>query len=146
MGERKAIVVLYKGANILSLPYKDKEEIKYFDFKPGNNKTTSDVWEAVQASNKKRMSHYSKYLKVIVPEVEKTVSDVDEVEEVINPSDYNVDEAVELIQGCMELTELEEMRAHEENGKDRVSVMSAIEAQKEEVTAFLKKIEDEKEG
>ena len=139
-----SIIVSYKGANILTLPYKDNSVIKQFDFTPGNNKMSSGTWEKINISNKKRMSHYNKYLKLIIPEVEKTTSNKED--EVINPSDYNADKAIELIQGCMDLSELINMRSYEENSKDRITVISAIDAQEEEIKAFLKKVEDEKKG
>lgn len=146
----ESIIIVYTAANILSLPYKENKKNFHFDFKPGNNKISSKVWDAVQASNKKNMSHYSKYLKVVKPEVPKETKpsgdNTPPEDEVINPSDYNADEAIELIEGCMELEELKEMRNLEESGKDRTTVLAAIDKQVEEVEAFLKKIEDEKKG
>ena len=135
------MIVIYKGANILSLPYTDPQGsgTQYIDLKPGNNEVSGDVWAAIKKYNEKRMKHY----RTMLVEVAGKAGGVDEV---IDVSAMSADKAIEVVKGMTTIDCLETAWKQEQAKKTgpRVTVSKAIDDQMNEVQAFLDKIEEEK--
>lgn len=135
------IVVIYGKANTLSLPYATGEgkqrSVKYCKLVPGRNEILKSIWDSINSElGEERMANYARHLKPLDVEVAEDGS--------INFDDIkNVGDMCDLIEETMTLDKLAEIETYENNrDKPRVTVLRAIEDQKAEIEAFIKKVED----
>ena len=138
------MVVVYKGANILSLPYTDptKGEADYVHLTPGNNEVPAEIWDAVKKypGADKRMKHYRTMLKEVkIPEASND-------DDPIDITAMNAEDAIEVVNGMTTIADLEAAFKAEQGKKpkSRITVCDAIEDQMNKVQSTLDKIEEEK--
>lgn len=134
------MIIIYDKANTLNLSYADKNgAIQYKMFVPGRNEVDSEIWKAIVEANKKRFEHYGKFLG---PLNEEAAGD-----DGIDYAALGVKELSELIENTMDIGQLGEIEAAEKSREkgERKSVLKDIEKQIDAISAFDKKIEDEKE-
>ncbi len=133
------MIIIYDKANTLNLPYEAKNgTIKYRMFVPGRNEVDSEIWDAVKKYNEKNFAHYGRFLG---PLNEKAAGDGP-----INYVALNVKELSELIENTMDIGQLGDIEAAEKGREkgERKSVLKEIEKQIDALSAFDKKIKDEK--
>lgn len=133
------MIIIYDKANTLTLPYSnEKGNVKYVKFVPGRNDVDSEIWNAILKCNKKRFEHYGKFLRAL-----------DEEAAGDNGIDYaalSVKDLSELIENTYDINKLGDIEAAEKSREkgERKSVLKDIEKQLDALSAFDKKIEDEK--
>lgn len=133
------MVIIYDKANTLNLSYADKNgAIQYKLFVPGRNEVESEVWAAIVKANEKRFDHYGRFLR---PLDEKAAGD-----DGIDYAALSVKDLSELIENTMDIDQLGDIEAAEKSREkgERKSVLKEIEKQIDTLSAFDKKIEDEK--
>ena len=135
------MVIIYDKKNTLKLSYiAANGKVRYVTFVPGrNDDIDSETWEAVVAANKERFEHYGKFL---FPLNEEAAGDGD-----IDYAALSVKELSELIENTMDIDKLGDIEAAEKSREkgERKSVLKEIEKQIDALSAFDKKIADEKE-
>ena len=129
------MIVIYKKPTTISLPCGKKQ---FHKFMPGQNKIDPELWEAIQEEmGEERFANYAldfKVLSEVKAESGKIIG-----KEVKTSLDVNANEAIELVKA---ITTIEDLKAYTE-GEHRVSVLKAIEAQKEIFVEHDKKDEDD---
>lgn len=153
------MIIFYKKANILSLPYDsdgatkesqdgkivDKPKIGYFDFIPGRNNIHKDIWLKIIEYNKEDMDYYKSILTIFQPKIDdKTKEEVGEEEEKINISSLNIHDMLELIENTVERDELSRYYDLEkERKKPRTPIVRAIKSRDKEIEDIEKILKKE---
>lgn len=142
--------VTYSGANVMYLPF--GKGVNYFKFTPGVNDVTPEQWKGIQAGIAARdklrpgvKEHYEQCLCVIGGKEQEggLVIGPDEIDFLA----LNWQEAVKLVEGTVDMEQIEKYQALEKGSKrPRNSVLKAIAAQIREVKTFHKNIADGKKG
>lgn len=133
------MVIIYDKANTLKLSYNtEKGKVRYVTFVPGRNDVDSEIWEAVVKANKKRFDHYGKFLHALNEEAAGDKG--------IDYAALGVRDLSELIENTMDIGQLGDIEAAEKSREkgERKSVLKDIEKQLDALSAFDKKIEDDK--
>lgn len=173
MGKGNKMIVFYKNANVLNLPYKvtnivelrdeknvpvydsngkiklvEKDAYKYFRFIPGKNIITEELWKNISECNKDDMDHYSTILSVFRPKQNDDIDmEIGENEEDIDLSKLSTREFRELIENTMELNEINKYFDYEKSrDKVRPSVIKTIRLMKTKISKADQAIESHKKG
>ena len=138
------MIVIYDEPRLLSLPYKNERgQNCYYEFKPGKNEISEDVWKSIAQEAGADMDYYSTILKVFKS---KKVERVNEVEldigaEKIDFKKLKAAETKELIDNTMDIDELKGYLKSEKKRKPkRKAVLKSIEAKIKEIEDFVEKI------
>ncbi len=153
------MIVLSDKPGIITLPYILDGKQCFFDFTPGKNEISPDVWKAIVSQNKARMDNcHSKFLRVFQPKVEHIEHPEEDLPEGDLPLDIEIGEegidfpslsthsALDLIENTMQTDELNEYLSIEKQSKrPRKVVVKAIEDKIFEIEEFEKKRQEGKE-
>jgi len=159
MGKGFKMIIFYKKANILSLPYSngetskgsedgkivDKPKIEYFDFIPGRNNINIDTWLKIVEYNKDDMDYYKSILTIFRPKIDdKTKEEVGEEEEKIDISSLDIHDMLELIENTTERDELSRYYDLEkERKKPRTPIIRKIKKRDKEIEDIEKVLKKE---
>ncbi|MCK5601786.1 hypothetical protein KAR91_07960 [Candidatus Pacearchaeota archaeon] len=119
--------VNYRKANMLSLPYNDKEgNVKFLELMPGRNDVGGEILDAIQKHlSEDKWDHYMRHI------------DIEEIVQEDGSEDYsslNARDFIELIKGTMDTDKLALYSDHEiVQTKPRKSVLDAINDQNEKL-------------
>jgi len=153
------MIVINKKAGIVGLPYevekyvdekgKDRIRSEIFDFLPGNNEISPEIWNKIREGlTDEKKAYYDTILIVLQPTTDESGFTIGPDEKEIDILELNVNEATDFIKGTMDIEILEGYRKIEKKRKDikpRKMVLKSIEEQISEIQEFEKKRQEEKD-
>ncbi len=135
---RTNMVVIYDGLNLRTFRGKRGEIVK---LKPGKNVVDSSMWHRVKAAkgNEEKVSAIELLItQRQIKELQPVTADVKVVGDEDGDGDtdignYNAGTAIELVENTLTAGELDELEAAERAGKNRSTVIKAIDAQRDAI-------------
>lgn len=167
------MIVFYTQPNTLKLPYKvikkvelrdkdgllihdekgnvkliNKEGAEYFNFIPGKNTISKELWIKIVDYNKRNWEHYSTILRVFKAKIDKkTEIEVGENEDKINLDTLSVLEMKELIENTMDVEAINRyLKIENKRDKPRSSILKTIRTRKIKISEADKAFNKDNEG
>lgn len=159
------MIVINKKAGIIGLPYevekyvdergKDRIRSETFDFLPGNNEISPEIWNKIREGlTDEKKAYYDTILVVVQPTTDESGYTIGPDENEVDILELNVNDAMELIAGTAsadsskDIATLEKYQSREKGRDDikpRKMVLKKIKEQITEIQEHDKKRQEEKD-